>query len=203
MTTSGTPPTSRRAGQAGLTLVELMVTTLLLGIIGTIVISTFLTGSRTLGRVDDDVQGQGDQRIVSERILRDLREARGVETPTAADLTADPDVAKRKLTIWIDYNANYKRETGEVVTWLLSTTTSADGHYNVVRAVNDGTSQVVARALVSGIAFAYRNDKNATLTGAAVSTASVVVVTMEYDAIIGAFLQKKYTTFDARMRNVV
>jgi prepilin-type N-terminal cleavage/methylation domain-containing protein len=203
MTTSATSNAARREAQAGLTLVELMVTTLLLGIIGTIVISTFLTGSRTLGRVDDDVQGQGDQRVVSEWILRDLREARGVEPPSAADLSADPNVAKRKLSIWIDYNANYKRETGEVVTWLLSTTTSADGHYNVMRTVNDGTSQVVARALVSGIAFAYKNDKNPSLTGTAVSTASVVVVTMEYDAIVGAFLQKKYTTFDARMRNVV
>lgn len=126
-----------------------------------------------------------------------------MEAPTAAELTSDPNVAKRKLTIWVDYNANYKRETGEVITWLLSTTTSTDGHYNVVRSVNDGTSQVVARALVSGIAFAYKNDKNSNLTGAAVSTASTVVVTMEYDAIVGAYLQKKYTTFDARMRNVV
>lgn len=203
MTTSGTSHSARRSSEAGLTLVELLVTTMLLGIISTIVISAFLTGSRTLGRVDDDVQGQGDQRIVSERILRDLREARGVEAPTAAELTSDPNVAKRKLTIWVDYNANYKRETGEVITWLLSTTTSTDGHYNVVRSVNDGTSQVVARALVSGIAFAYKNDKNSNLTGAAVSTASTVVVTMEYDAIVGAYLQKKYTTFDARMRNVV
>lgn len=126
-----------------------------------------------------------------------------MEAPTAAELTSDPNVAKRKLTIWVDYNANYKREIGEVITWLLSTTTSTDGHYNVVRSVNDGTSQVVARALVSGIAFAYKNDKNSNLTGAAVSTASTVVVTMEYDAIVGAYLQKKYTTFDARMRNVV
>lgn len=203
MTTPGTTHSAHRANQAGLTLVELLVTTMLLGIISTIVISAFLTGSRTLGRVDDDVQGQGDQRVVSERILKDLREARGVEAPTTAELTADPNIAKRKLTIWVDYNANYKRETGEVITWLLSTTTSTDGHYNVVRAVNDGTSQTVARALVSGIAFGYKNDKNTNLTGAAVATASTVVVTMEYDAIVGAYLQKKYTTFDARMRNVV
>lgn len=77
MTTSGTSHSARRSSEAGLTLVELLVTTMLLGIISTIVISAFLTGSRTLGRVDDDVQGQGDQRIVSERILRALRGARG------------------------------------------------------------------------------------------------------------------------------
>lgn len=194
---------ARRDREQGLTLVELLVVVLLLAIVGAIVLAAFLTGSRTLGRVDDDVRGQGDQRIVSERLMRDLRQARGVEEPTAAELTADPDTAKRKLEIWIDYNANYVRETGEVVTWALSSTPDGEGHYNVIRSTDAGDTETVARALVSGIAFEYRNDQVADLQGADVDEASVVVVSMEYDAIVGAFLQKKYTTFDARMRNVL
>ena len=188
----------RRHGERGLTLVELLVTMVLLGVVSAICVAAFLSGSNTVGRVDDDARGQGDQRVMSERLSRDLREARGIDTPAAG---VDP---KKQLTIWIDGNANYVKDVGEIVTWKLASTADPDGHYDVVRSTNAGNSLIVGRALVSSIAFSYRNASISTsvLPDASADKANVVVVATKYDAIVGNYLQTRQTSFETRLRNV-
>ncbi len=189
---------ANRRAQAGFTLVELIVTVFLLAIVGAISVAAFNSGARTLGRVDDDARGLGDQRVLAERLSKDLREARGVDLPGAG---VDP---KSQLSVWIDYNANYVKDTGEVVTWKLNSTPDPSGHYDVVRSTNDGKSQVVGRALVSSIAFSYRNPviSPSPLPDASVNKATVVVVGTKYDAIINNYLSVRETNFETRLRNV-
>lgn len=188
----------RRQGERGLTLVELLVTMVLFGVVSAICVAAFLSGSETVGRIDDDARGQGDQRIVAQRLSRDLREARGIDTPAVG---VDP---KGQLTVWIDANANYVKDVGEIVTWKLASTANPDGHYDVARSTNGGKSVIVGRALVSSIAFSYRNDSISTspLPDASVDKANVVLVSTKYDAIVNNYLQTRQTTFETRLRNI-
>lgn len=174
----------KSARQAGFTLVELLIVVFMIGVIGSIVLVAFTSGSEALGRTDDDARGQQDLRITTERISRDIRGARGVSAGSDGDT----------LKVWIDYNADYVQSAAETVTWQLQTNPSDPKHYNVQRATGAGDNVTVGQALVSGIAFQYDN--------ADPTKSRLVTVTMTYDAITDAYLSQKQTTFKIRMRNV-
>lgn len=186
-----------------MTLVELMVTVLVMGIISAMSLAVFQSGSQTVGRVDDDVRGQGDLKIVTETLSRDLRAARGVDADVLAIPATAPDYVptyKKRLKIWIDSDADYIKDPAEIITWQLGGTVDEDGHYDVRRLKGATGVQIVGRSLVSNIAFAYDNVAPST-TSPGVLKAKVVSVTMTYDAIVGAYLQQKQTTFRVRLRN--
>ena len=174
---------ARRRG--GFTLVELLIVVVMIGLIGAMALVSFTSGHEALGRADDDSRGQQDLRIVTERLSRDIRAARGVETGSGEDT----------LRVWIDYDANYRRSEDELITWQLSPNPDDPKHFNVVRSDAAGSGDTVGEALVSGIAFAYDAAPD-------ITESRVVTVTMTYDAIVDAYLQKKQTTFRIRMRNV-
>lgn len=169
--------------ERGVSLVELLVVMVFIGVIGTLLLSTFSTSTRAYGQVDDESRGLADLQTVVERLGRDLRAARGIEAP--ADAT--------QLTIWVDDDSDYVRSPGEIVTWRIST--GADpGQFDVVRVDDAGDEQVIGYSLVSDIAFSY--------PGAATpSDASIVRVSMEYDAIVEGYASDRTATFDIRLRN--
>lgn len=171
--------------QRGFTLPELIVAVFVLGIIGTITLAAFLSGSETIGRIDDDVRGQGDLQIVTERLSRDIRGSRGV------DATSTPSVLK----VWIDYDADYQQEPVETITWKVQTSPSDPSHFDVLREDDAGGTLVVGRALVNNVAFTY----NAT----PVAKANTVTVAMDYDAITGDYLSQRQITYSVRLRNVL
>ncbi|MEW6581901.1 MAG: prepilin-type N-terminal cleavage/methylation domain-containing protein [Actinomycetota bacterium] len=171
-------------GQSGFTLVELLVVVLMAGILGAMALVTFTSGSEALGRADDDSRGQQDLRIVSERLSRDVRAARGVDAGSTGT----------SLTIWIDADANYRKSPAETITWSLSTNPDDPKHFNVQRSTGAGDTATVGQALVSGIAFAY--------DASDVTQSRVITVTMTYDAIVDAYLTQKQVTYKVRMRNV-
>ena len=173
-----------RRRQAGFTLVELLIVLVLVGIVGSICLIAFTSGSEALGRTDDDAQGQQDLRIVTERLSRDIRGARGVSAGSGPTT----------LKIWIDFNADYVQTADETITWQLATNPGDPKHFNVQRMTGTGQNVTIGQALVSGIAFSYDT--------ADPTKARVVTVTMTYDAIVGAYLGQKQTTFRIRMRNV-
>lgn len=186
----------RMASEAGVSVLELAITMGLMAIVGTVVVGTLSTSSRAAGQIDDQTRGLADLNIVTERISRDLRGARGVDDGATAS----------QLSIWIDNDADYRREGEEIVTWRIQCRagldcTGADAQYDVLRE-RDGAQQVVGQSLVSGVVFTYVLNGVALTDAAAFDTADAVRVSMEYDALVGAYARSNRVDFETRLRNV-
>lgn len=164
----------------------------LLVLVGSIVLSSLSTSAKAGAHVDDQLRGLSDLQLVTERLSRDLRAARGV----------DPLATVRQLTVWIDADADYRREPEENVTWRIRAGANP-GQYDVERVVGPLSNpvpdvQVVGASLVSDIAFAYYANGVPTVPEGADS----VRVVMEYDAVVGAYARSNLVRFDVRLRNV-
>ncbi len=153
----------------------------LLSIVLTITMSAFQASSKVFNATNDDATGLAEARKVSERMGRDIRNARGIDTGATTS----------KLVVWIDANSDYRRQASESVTWELQP--SGDGsHYDVIRK-SGSTSQVIeARSLVSQIAFTY--DVPAPNT-------NVVQAEVTYDAFVDVGSLPRTLYFVERLRN--
>jgi type II secretory pathway pseudopilin PulG len=194
-----------RRDDAGVTLVELLVSMILMGVVGALVVAAASSSARSEVRLSDETQGLTDIQTVVERLGRDLREARGVET----------SATQSQLTVWLDTNSDYTEQCStERVTWKLQA--NSDGlHYNVVRLVGDPASPtsttLVGHTLVDLVAFSY--DGAATPAAATsgpyvcgstqrIAPTATVGVTMTYDAIANGFTSSRKAIFSTRLRNV-
>jgi prepilin-type N-terminal cleavage/methylation domain-containing protein len=172
----------RRHDDDGLTLVELLVTMVLLAVVLSMAMVAFRATADVYTATDDDATGLADARKVSERMGRDIRNARGVDTGATAS----------KLVVWIDTNSDYRRQANESVTWLLQAT--GDGvHYDVIRKQGTSVEKVEARSLVSEIAFTY---------DVAAPDTKVVQTLVTYDANVGQGASARTLYFAERLRNV-
>ena len=172
----------RRRGDEGLTLIELLVTMVLLGVVLGIAAAAFQATAKVYTATDDDATGLADARKVAERMGRDIRNARGV----------DAGATSSQLVVWIDANSDYKRQASESITWQLAP--SGDGlHYDVIRKVGAATQVIEARSLVSQIAFSY--DRTPPNT-------QVVQTLVTYDSIVGRGANARTLYFAQRLRNV-
>lgn len=181
-----------RTDERGVTLVEVLVASVLLTVVSGLATSALVQAARSQVRVDDETQGLQDVQTVAERLSRDLRQARGV------DSTANG----YRLTVWVDRNSDFVQTTDETITWCLrsgsgcATGSATGGHYDVVRftAAAPTRQQVVGRTLVNQIAFSYN--------AASPVNANQVTVDMTYDANTNGAASQKRLTFQVRMRNV-
>lgn len=173
---------TRPQGDAGVTLIELMVTMVLVSIVLIMTMTAFQASSRVYTATSDDSSGLADARKVAERLGRDIRDARGV----------DSGATTSKLVLWIDSNSDYIRQDSESVTWTLQPSSVA-GHYDILRIAGGTTTVVEARSLVSQIAFTYN-----------VPAPSTTLVTTEvsYDAYLGTGSSARTLYFVDRLRNV-
>jgi type II secretory pathway pseudopilin PulG len=195
---------SRFAQCAGTSLIELAVTMGLMSLVGALVMSSLSTSARANAQVDDQHRGLADLQVVTERMSRDLRIARGV----------DPLATTSQLTLWIDSDSDYRRDTNESVTWRIECRTgvdcdTVDKQYDVERVVGPiatGVVQIVGQSLVSDIAFGYIADgvliDPATATTGTWASVTKVQVAMEYDAIVDQFARSNSVDFEVRLRNV-
>jgi Tfp pilus assembly protein PilW len=167
----------------GISLVELLVTTFLLGVVSILTVSATTSTHKMFAVSDDESRGLADLRTVTERLDRDLRAARGV----------DPSSNQSQLTLWIDYNSDYKQQANETVTWKLVLDPTDPSHYDVARAVQGGTQVVEGRTLVSQIAFSY---------DVAPPNTRQVSVQMTYDAMLARGTGLRTANFQDRLRNV-
>lgn len=174
----------RHGGDGGFTLVETLVATALVTVLLGIASSAFIAASRSLGRTDDESSGLADVKTVVERLSRDVLASRGV----------DPSSSNSSLTLWIDYNSNYKQTANETITWTISPNPADPDHFLVQRADGTGATKVEGRALVSDIAFTYDS-------GVPSATTRTVSVSMEYDALAERASSRR-VEFIARLRNV-
>lgn len=130
-----------RRGEDGLTLVELLITMLLLGIVSALVLSGVLLVNRAVRNVTNDTTGGDAVQTATERMSRDLRQAGKISSATSSS-----------VTFWVDSNDNYKQDTGEAITW--STSTVA-GKPTLCRTTDNGTSSCVTEPAGSTTTFSY------------------------------------------------
>lgn len=190
----------RAAGDSGLTLIELLVTMILLGVISSLVVTAVSQAGRIVTHTEDEDTGLQDAKVILDRVGRDIRESRGVVCDGAV---SDPGCLSH-LQLWVDANSNYTQEPTEVITWQLQL--NPDGvHSDVFRTVGTGaggspvTSRLQASSLIVAAIFTYTDaDGN---TGIPVGDASQVEIKLEYDSMINRGSGTRAVEFSASLRN--
>lgn len=187
---------------SGLTLVELLVATVLIGVLGTIVTMAFIGSHQQVRIVDDEAAGLSDTRVVIERLGRDIRVSRGV----------DAGATQSNLVLWIDYNSDYVRnavaQPDEIVTW--NVVDQGSGHYNTLRSTAGGQVHLQARTLVSNMAFCYLTEPSedladclpTPLSSTDAANTRLVKVDLQYDSALDYGSDTRTSTFIERIRNV-
>ena len=61
-----------------MTLIELLVAMVLLGVVSSLVLAGVIQASRVLTHTDDENRGLQDAKVILDRLSRDIRQARGV-----------------------------------------------------------------------------------------------------------------------------
>lgn len=188
-----------RADDAGLTLIELMVTMILLAVVSTLVVTAVSQAGRILTHTDDEAIGLADAKVILDRLGRDIRESRSTECDGGladpGDPTSADPICAAHLQLWIDANSDYARQSSEVVTWRLQQ--NPDGvHFDVWRITGTGVSAVARRqasSLIVRMAFTYDQPS--------FDDVQEVTLRMQYDAIVGRGTDVRDVAFAARLRN--
>jgi prepilin-type N-terminal cleavage/methylation domain-containing protein len=201
----------------GMTVIELLVAMLLLGVVSSLVVVGVRDAVRILTQTDDENRGLQDAKVILDRLSRDIREARGVVCDDPAPAVGDPVVDAQGLPtrcpdyvqLWIDDDSDYLEDTGEVVTWEL--TESADGiHFDVWRCKGalggspcDAEATGVQRKLQASALIVRTLFNYADVAGNPVQPedATLVRLRMDYDAIAGRGVDVKQASVSARLRN--
>jgi Tfp pilus assembly protein PilW len=176
-------------GDDGVSLAEMMVAIFLTALIGLIVMQAFIASSKGARHVSDDATVQQQQQTTVERISRDLREARGIDSTSNAV----------KVVIWVDGNSDYAREVGETVTWTLQV---AGGQCQLVRSTDAGASKVISTTIANtgcGSAFIYYDGTGS--VAANTSTTTRVDVSLSFRSPNSSAAARQ-SQFSLRMRNV-
>ena len=192
------------ASDAGMTLVELLVAMVLVGVLGAIVSAAVMMSHDQVRVTTDEATGLSDTKVVVERLGRDIRGSRGV----------DPGATESSLVLWIDNNSDYVRnataQPEEIVTWSVVAQGSGSTQYNTLRSTAGGDVQVQARTLVNNLAFCYLEQPEESggvclgtpLSAADAELVRLVKVELQYDALTATGTGDRYVTFYERIRNV-
>lgn len=193
-----------RRREDGLTLVELLITIVIMGFIGAIVTSAMVGTHEIFRSTEDQSAGLQDVRVASERLGRDVRDARAVLcNPAGTDpalVAADPGCLSH-LQVWIDYNSDYKQQATETVTWRLQPRAGST-YFDLVRSVGGASFVVEARTIIDQVAFTYDVVPAATQPAAGAAHTTTVNTNMTYDARRAGGTSSRTVTFTARLRNV-
>ena len=120
-------------GDDGLTLVELLVSMMLMAFIATALVTGMSTAMRSADLHRDDDRAVQDLRHAKERLTRELR--------AITELTG---ASASSVAFWLDEDANGAADLGETITWEITTGGS------LVRSTDAGASTPVVSNLVAG-----------------------------------------------------
>jgi type II secretory pathway pseudopilin PulG len=179
---------AHQAKDSGISLVEMLVTMILLAVVSTLVTSAVVNAAQGLTHTDDETTGLSDAKVILERMARDAREARSLVCDGAA---GDP-TCNSHLQLWIDTNSDYIKQSSEVVTWQLQLDTDGQ-HFDVIR-TQAGVTKREASTLIVKALFGYETGKTA-------AQSQIVYITMSYDAIVGRGTAQREVVYTARLRN--
>lgn len=200
----------------GYTLVELLVAMVLLSVVGAMVTTAVISANKTLRRNENEAQGLADVRVVTERLSRDIEQARGVIAPASLlpGESSRKEACQNRLSLWIDANGDYIQpaDGSETVTWILQG--GAGSHFDVHRLVGPLGSPladvVEGRTLVSRVAFSYAPYDNATDMCPVLPSSSntppptqTVSTSMKFNAFVAPGATDKTIDFTTRVRNVL
>jgi Tfp pilus assembly protein PilW len=194
----------RKRGEDGTSLVELLVTMFLLAIVSALVSTAVITANKILHVTDAEASGAADVRTASERLVRDIRDARSVvcnPAGTDAALASSDPTCRYHLQLWVDYNSDYKQQNNETITWQLIPSIPA-GQFSMVRSSSAGASKTEAVTVVRQVAFSYDVLPGATAPAAGVTGTQLVSVNMVYNASVANAAGTRTVSFTARPRNV-
>lgn len=191
-----------------MTLIELLITMVLMGVVSSLVVVAVIQSTRVLTHIDDEETGLADAKVVFDRIARDIRESRGVVCDGGLADPTDPATAdpycKAHLQLWVDSNSDYLQEPSEWITWQLQK--NPDGvHYDVWRVVGQSggtqTRQRQASSLIVDAVFTYFDGTGAAIGNVLPTAAEQVNITLTYDTIVGRGSTPRSVEFSARLRN--
>lgn len=165
-----------RRGEAGTSLVELLMTMVLLSVVLAVLSTGVLSVHRTYRVTTTDVWNREDAMIATRWLSRDLRDA----------LTVTRGATPSTVTLWLDRDDNGVQTAAETVTWTAGTT--AAGRPALIRTAGDGSSKVLPS--VSGLALSY--------DPAAPAPVRTVTATVSYPRGDGA---QRSDTWSVRNRN--
>ena len=194
----------RLRGDSGVTLVETLVVMILLAVVSTMVTRAVIDSHKVVRIIDDQTTGLSDVRVASERLGRDIREARSVvcnPVGTLASVIAADPTCERHLQLWIDENSDYVQQTNETVTWNLEAS-SRPNQFDLARSVGTGAPIVQARSIVVQVAFTYDLQPAAAAPPPGAVRTRIVNVNMTYDSNTRSGTSNKTVSFTGRLRNV-
>lgn len=200
------PRCHRHGGDQGVTLIETLVTMILLAIVSTLVVGAVVQTQQTVTHTDDENKGLQDAKTILDRLGRDVRESRGVVCDGGLADPGDPGspdpYCQAHLQLWVDSNSDYAKQDDEVITWRLQKNPDGD-HFDVWRTVGTGVTPVSrvrqASSLIVNIAFKY--DALDAAQHPVFPKVQQVLMNMKYDAIVGRGTNVRFVAFGARLRN--
>lgn len=138
----------------GVTLVELLVVMMMVGVIGIATMTVVLTMQRTTQTTNKLADVMNDGRVSLDRISKEVREARRVNAGSDADT----------LYFWVDENQDDIQQASELITY--EVTALGNGRYQILRWTDatPATKRVIARTLLNVTVFAYEDQDGNTLT---------------------------------------
>jgi len=134
-------PLDKFKNNSGLTLVELLLSTLLISVIVGLVTMSYFNSTKATETTINVATSVKDARTAMYRVTKDIREIRetlGIEEADADEVTfysnVDPDDEFEKVHYYLESNG---------------------GFFNLLRQINDGESKVVVTHLISDQIFSY------------------------------------------------
>lgn len=186
---------SRRCrDERGFSLIEVTIAMSMLVILMVMSLTMVVSVRKVFVTNDDEATGQTDVRTAVERLGRDIRSARGIDTGATAS----------RLEIWVDSNSDYRRVASEIVVWELQA--AGGGQFNVLRAEN-GNATITAETIIDQLAFCYRIDATSPCLSTPLSAADarrvrVVESVMRYDSRTTTGSNARNLVVTERLRNV-
>jgi len=124
--------------QSGVSLVEMMLVILIIFIIVALVTTVLISTQNTSSDIINIVRSEIDARLMLYRISKDIRETHNIVSTSEYEVIFDTN---------IDSDEYYER-----VRYFLS---ANDGHYDLYRQVDNGTSDLFIENIVNGSIFTY------------------------------------------------
>lgn len=180
----------RRASDAGMTLIELLVTISLSTVLGIVVVFAVQNNHQVHRTTIEESTGLADAKTVVERIGRDIRAA----TAVGAAATST------RLVLWTDTNGDRTQQVAEVTTWEL---VAGGGTGFVLQRTQSGQPTQASATTVNTLTFCYvpSGDTVCLLTPSATKPTTTVRTTLGYDARTGSGLEPRTETFTSTLRN--
>ena len=175
-------PTRIHRDERGLTLVELLVASVIVAIVGTVLFGALESTMRIESYTSEDSQTLALVRSSLDRLEKELRQARKLYTESTGTL----------MKMWVDYDRDNQQDPVERITWQL-TTVGPSARLTRTSDAAGAPVVVLGRDFVPGTAFQY---------SPAPPNTSVVTVTFTADVRPGARSDDRTIETRITLRNV-